>query len=255
MGKTYKNTKCAVPEYAPLENNTPIECMKKKKAFLSSSSRFKNNSKNDKMGPGLYTYYDSSLNKSCGLKRGLFSKLSRESEKNINDWKIPPNVYDLRNHTIKHFVERKISARGPYDIFTGPRDDSTIIGHMNDNLKRFSFVTSNYWPPAAPKLMDHYRKTFVGKFHELPAFKFSRKVIFEPSTHYYNLRRDLCSSKVNKYPFNNTEPRYKNSKEIRPEPFDYHIQSKLLKENGHTNVFKSKTPIGFLVPKGYSIVD
>lgn len=47
-------------------------------------------------------------------------------------WSLAPNRYDANDRgSIEELLQKVVSRRGPYDLFTGPRDNSTIKNHFS----------------------------------------------------------------------------------------------------------------------------
>ncbi|XP_025200198.1 uncharacterized protein LOC112598076 [Melanaphis sacchari] len=224
-----------------------------KVAFLSGLSRF-GVKKNDTLGPGIYNI---SFPKCQAKKNGKFPGRSYDLNINLN---LPPNMYadGLKHHTIETRVKKKITARGPFDTFTGPRDSSTLVGH---NTEKKCFLVSDNWPlplKSNDVSKNRYHRTYTNIFKQnSPRRKIERKVPEFSCVKMFN----WISKKTNKYPFNSSEriggSLKRTEKSLYPGPEHYNINVfKRSAENGHTNVFKSTTAQRLqIIRQGYGIFD
>lgn len=58
---------------------------------------------------------------------GFMDRFRRPSR----SWEMAPNRYDpIDRGTIQTLLNKVVSKRGPYDLFTGPRDNTTIKNHF-----------------------------------------------------------------------------------------------------------------------------
>lgn len=67
---------------------------------------------------------------------------------------LPPNRYHLTDHCLSNIVGRSAGRRGPYDLFTGPRDDSTLRGHTAPSKCRGSRTMFYDIPPEMQRLQQ-----------------------------------------------------------------------------------------------------
>ncbi|XP_003240933.1 uncharacterized protein LOC100575869 [Acyrthosiphon pisum] len=222
----------------------------KKVAFLSGLSRF-GGKKNDTLGPGIYNI---SFPKFQTKKNGKFPGRPQDLKINSN---LPPTLYadGLKHHTIQTRVEKKITARGPYDTFTGPRDSSTLMGLTAE--KKCYFLSDN-WPLPLETYASKSHRTYTNVFkQESPRKKIDHSV---PSFSCANMPNWL-SKKTNKYPFNDSKRAGNSLKMIedslKPGPGHYNINvHKRCTTNGPTSVFKSTTVQRLqIVRQSYSIFD
>ncbi|XP_068620613.1 uncharacterized protein [Battus philenor] len=78
-------------------------------------------------------------------------------------WSLAPDRYKIIDKQSMEEIPKKIvSVRGPYDLFTGPRDGSTIKNHFNTSL-RCSAAT---WPIALKGSMETYKKSHFGQMNK-----------------------------------------------------------------------------------------
>ncbi|KAM3968466.1 uncharacterized protein ACR2FA_006639 [Aphomia sociella] len=74
-------------------------------------------------------------------------------------WSLAPNRYIIVD---KECIEQKskkiVSIRGPYDLFTGKRDGSTIKNHFNTSLR----CAAATWPIALKGSLEKYKKSHFG---------------------------------------------------------------------------------------------
>lgn len=142
------------PEYSPFCKNLGF----------GRTPRFKP-SKNELPGPG--TYY-----KTCPFKtkygpHSTRPTFEREEPCRFKDmspkWSLAANRYTIVD---KNCVEEKskkiVSLRGPYDLFTGKRDGSTIKNHFNTSLK----CSAATWPIALKGTLDKYTKSRFGEMNK-----------------------------------------------------------------------------------------
>ncbi|XP_060872094.1 uncharacterized protein LOC132946228 [Metopolophium dirhodum] len=223
----------------------------KKVAFLSGLSRF-DAKRNDTLGPGIYNI---TFPKCQTKKNGKFP--ARLQSLKIN-WNLPPSLYadGLKHHTIQTRVEKKITARGPYDTFTGPRDSSTLTGLT---AEKKCYLLSDNWPLPLESYVSRSHRTYTNVFKQKsPRKKIDHSV---PSFSCANMPNWL-SKKTNKYPFNDSRRVGDSLKMIedslKPGPGHYDIinVNKRCATNGHTSVFKSTTAQRLqIIRPGYSIFD
>ncbi|XP_076235391.1 uncharacterized protein LOC143179868 [Calliopsis andreniformis] len=173
-------------------------------------------------------------------------------------WIMPCNLYDVKHPDSIEAVLRKITGkRGPYDLFTGPRDDSTLRGY----LARPRLEDRGDWPKFLPGELDkllHKSNYFKGLWTMCPRFPKvggTRMMLQDlalcykdpkhPGPGYYNPRSPRKPRTTKSYPFDsNVEwARPPPPSEIRPGPGRYTIKERdKIKGNGWTWVFKSKAP-------------
>ncbi|KAE9529734.1 hypothetical protein AGLY_011830 [Aphis glycines] len=219
-----------------------------KVAFLSGLSRF-DVKKNNTLGPGIYNI---TFPKCQTKNNGKFSGRSYDFNINLN---LPPNMYadGLKHHTIETRVKKKLTARGPYDTFTGPRDSSTLVGHT---AEKKCFLISDNWPLSLKSSVSNNR-TYTNIFKEHSP---RRKIEHYVPEFRINISNWLLK-KTNKYPFNSSQRIGDSLKTIEnslnPGPGHYDVNSfKRRAENGHTNVFKSTTAQRLqIIRKSYGIFD
>ncbi|XP_022163138.1 uncharacterized protein LOC111028714 [Myzus persicae] len=252
-----KNVKYGGPDKDNLKSslqtcNNKYRKQLNKVAFLSGLPRF-DVKKNDTLGPGIYNI---SFLKCQRKKSGKFPAQTQILKINLN---LPPSIYadGLKHHMIQTRVEKKITARGPYDTFTGPRDSSTLMGLT---AEKKCYLLSDNWPLPLESYVSRSRhhRTYTNVFRqESPRKKIDRSV---PSFSCVKMPNWL-SKKTNKYPFNGSQRIGDSSKmsenALIPGPGHYNVDIyKRRAENGHTNVFKSITAQRLeTVRRGYGIFD
>lgn len=75
-------------------------------------------------------------------------------------WKKAPNCYDPNDPgSISALLNKVVSKRGPYDCFTGPRDETTIKNHFAPPLFKGPLNWFNTWPNELEILLKHPRKS------------------------------------------------------------------------------------------------
>ncbi|XP_043497173.1 lymphocyte expansion molecule-like [Polistes fuscatus] len=229
-------------------------------------------------GPG-YTfkvhnpYYYLELNRLKGLSSlptfeydGLVPRF-REIQR---DWSLPCNRYDVKDPRFLEAVLKKVTGkRGPYDLFTGPRDESTIKGYLGRKMEDYLG-----WPVSLPGEVEklvHKSTYYKGRISNCPRFpkingtRMALKDINmcyknpnDPGPGHYNPSSPRKPMNRMKYPFDS------NIKNVRPIFFEeipgpgpgrYKLkETRLVKGNGWTWVFKSNVPrtMGAIIPKPYN---
>ncbi|KAL5236200.1 hypothetical protein ACI65C_003610 [Semiaphis heraclei] len=232
-------------------NNKSIK-QPSKVAFLSGLSRF-DAKKNATLGPGIYNISFPE----CQTKNNGKFPAPRENLK--ISMSLPPTMYadGLNHHTIKTRVEKKITARGPYDTFTGPRDSNTLMGLA---AEKKCYLLSDNWPLPLECYVSksRYNRTYTNVFKQMPPKKKIDRS--SPTFSCVNIP-NWMSKKINKYPFNSSQ-RIGDSFEmiensLKPGPGHYNTNVyKHCTDNGHTNVFKSTTAQRLqIVRQSYGIFD
>ncbi|XP_076292388.1 ciliary microtubule-associated protein 2 [Lasioglossum baleicum] len=226
--------------------------------------RFKPEKKFVTPGPGYtrknpYHYMDENkrLGSSCtptfeydGL-RPRFSRISKP-------WSQPCNLYNVKHpDSLEAFLKKVTGKRGPYDLFTGPRNESSLIGYQ----KRAKLVDHGDWPKLLPgefeKLL-HKSNYFKGRWTTCPRFPkmsglrlmlqdlaLSYKDPTHPGPGHYHPKSPRKPKNTKNYPFNSNIdfPRPGVPFRIHPGPGRYRIRdTKDVQGHGWTCVFKSKTP-------------
>lgn len=74
-------------------------------------------------------------------------------------WKKPPNCYNPKDTgSISALLNKVVSKRGPYDCFTGPRDETTIKNHFAPPSFKGPLNWFNTWPNELDILLNHPNK-------------------------------------------------------------------------------------------------
>ncbi|XP_032670761.1 lymphocyte expansion molecule-like [Odontomachus brunneus] len=174
-------------------------------------------------------------------------------------WSLPCNRYNVKHpHSLEVFLKSVTGKRGPYDIFTGPRDETTLKGMP---WARKKLPDSGDWPRKLPsemeKLLDksNYFKgkwTINPRFPKKPVIRMLLQDIStcykdpdEPGPGHYDPRIPQKPTTRKKYPFDsNVEfARPLLPSDIHPGPTRYKIeQVRVIKGHGWSSVFKSKVP-------------
>lgn len=129
------------------------------------------------------------LKSSC-LPRSLLSKRPSISERSLieksSSWKLPPNVYRLRDH-FEDVSKKQMGKLGPYQCFTVERDASTVKNHhaskpLEDICELFYDV-----PIGMEAMMLMSRSRNKSKFLKSERFEERRHQFqdFPPATKYY----------------------------------------------------------------------
>ncbi|KAL0123142.1 hypothetical protein PUN28_007640 [Cardiocondyla obscurior] len=187
-----------------------------------------------------------------------FDNLVPRFRETVKSWSLPCTRYTVKYpSSLQVFLEKITSKRGPYDLFTGPRDETTIKGYW----ARIKLKNQNNWPQKLPSEVDKLSNRcnyFKGRWSKNPRFPkkpVTRIMLQDISTCYkdpedpgpghYNPRMLSKPSSLKKYPFNSSIKcvRPHPPREIRPGPERYKIKEKhYVKGLGWTSVFKSKVP-------------
>ncbi|KAF9817117.1 hypothetical protein SFRURICE_013905 [Spodoptera frugiperda] len=78
-------------------------------------------------------------------------------------WCLASNRYTIIDKdSIDQKSKKVISIRGPYDLFTGKRDESTIKNHFNTSLK----CSAASWPIALKGSLEKYKTSHFGKLNK-----------------------------------------------------------------------------------------
>ncbi|KAF5284924.1 hypothetical protein FQA39_LY16879 [Lamprigera yunnana] len=144
-------------------------------------------------------------------------------------WSKPPNLYSpVDAGSIESTLKRVVSKRGPYDLFTGARDDSTIRNHFAPSrIKRpEKFLI---WSDDLDLLLHHPNNHYKGLFlkekrfglptqrHMIDDPSQSNRDPNSPSPFTYNVSGPKKKIKSNKYAFNQSV------KHVRP-PVDWTLR-------------------------------
>nr|XP_033336304.1 lymphocyte expansion molecule-like [Megalopta genalis] len=241
----------------------PCKSVKRNVGF-GTVARFKPALKFDTPGPGYtrknpYHYLDERkrLGSSCVPTfeyDGLQPRFARTSK----PWRLPCNLYKVRHpDTFEAFLQKVTGKRGPYDLFTGRRDESSLIGYQ----KRTKLDDHGDWPRSLPSELDkllHKSNYFKGRWTTCPRFpKMSglRLVLQElalsykdpkhPGPGHYSPKSPRKPKNAKNYPFDSNidfvrpGPPFK----IHPGPGRYDTEiAKHVRGHGWSWVFKSKTP-------------
>ncbi|KAF5284235.1 hypothetical protein FQR65_LT00235 [Abscondita terminalis] len=86
-------------------------------------------------------------------------------------WKKPPTWYSPVDTTsISATLRKLVSKRGPYDLFTGPRDDTNIKNHFGKSTFSGPLTYFFLWPNDFELLLRHPRNKNKGKFFKSSRF-------------------------------------------------------------------------------------
>nr|CAI5817707.1 unnamed protein product [Callosobruchus analis] len=85
-------------------------------------------------------------------------------------YQLAPNRYQIKDgKNISAIADKICSLRGPYDLFTGPRDETTIRNDFGTS----GFTPPEFWyikPSSLNHLLKHPSKSKYGKFLQAPRF-------------------------------------------------------------------------------------
>lgn len=221
-------------------------------------------SKNRMPGPG--TYYKAVPFKAPYGPHSTRPTFDRQEPCRFKDgthkWSLAPDRYSIIDKAcIEQKSKKLVSLRGPYDLFTGRRDD-TVKNHFNTSL-RCSAAT---WPLALKGSFDTYKKSRLGVMHKtgrnLPYKGRSALVDLsmcfrrpeEPGPAAYSVEKPKVFKK-NKQGFNSSYDKPPGYKRVVVWPgvgrYSHKPHSCGIFGQGHRHVFISKEgrTVGAIIPK------
>ncbi|XP_023938644.1 lymphocyte expansion molecule-like [Bicyclus anynana] len=228
------------------------------------TNRFKQ-SKNKLPGPGNY-YKSTAYNPPYG-PHSTRATFEREEPCRFKDtspkWSLASNRYTIIDKDCIELKPKKVvSLRGPYDLFTGKRDGSTIKNHFNTESK----VHAASWPLALKSTLDKYTHSHFGVMNKtnrnspyrgrnmLVDLSMCLRKPTDPGPSHYNIDEPKTLIQ-NKRGFNSSydkPPGYKRTV-VWPAVGRYNIKSIScgIKGQGHRHVFLStqKRTIGAILPE------
>ncbi|XP_050311202.1 lymphocyte expansion molecule isoform X2 [Anthonomus grandis grandis] len=183
---------------------------------------------------------------------------------------LPPNLYEL--HDMKNtadIVKRVVSARGPYECFTGPRDGSTIKNYFSppkSGAPEYFYVK----PSDLTRLLTHPSKHRYGLFlrgqrfqkkptvrHMLNDISLCYRNPQDPGPAHYNLTNNSINKlPPAKYPFDssNVHARPPVDWRILPGPGRYNPKApRCMKVKRPSWVFLSKADRALFKTESYSL--
>ncbi|XP_029169090.1 lymphocyte expansion molecule-like [Nylanderia fulva] len=245
----------------------PCKSLQRDVAF-GTVPRFQSSYKSITPGPGYtlqthnpYYYLDQKRLKGYSSTPSFeFDGLIPRFQETLKSWSLPCTRYSVKHPaSLQIFLEKMTSKRGPYDLFTGPRDETTIKGYWTHSKSK----DYGDWPRKLPDEMEKLSNKcnyFKGKwsrtsrFTKKPVTRFMLQYIStcykdpdEPGPGHYDPRTLRKPSTLKKYPFDSNiefvRPRPPSDSYIFPRPGRYKIkQDYRIKGHGWTYVFKSKVP-------------
>ncbi|CAH2103650.1 unnamed protein product [Euphydryas editha] len=220
---------------------------------------------NDTPGPG--TYYRRVSFKAPYGSHSARPTFEREEpcrfKDNSKKWALAPNRYNIVDkESIELKTKKVVSLRGPYDLFTGKRDESTIKNHFSTSLK----CSAATWPIALESTLNKYKNSHMGVMNKtnrslpyrgrntLVDMSMCIRKSEDPGPAHYNTRKFL-TFKQNKCGFNSSydkPPGYKRVV-VWPGVGRYSIKNITcgITGQGHRHVFLStqKRTIGAFLPE------
>ncbi|XP_063633555.1 uncharacterized protein LOC134804446 [Cydia splendana] len=110
--------------------------------------------------PGIYfkaTPYKAPYGPHSTLPSFEYGEPCRFPDRTFN-WSLAPNRYTIVDKdSIEQKSNKLVSLRGPYELFTGRRDTSTIISQFNGRK-----CPAATWPVALPGSFERFKKTRLG---------------------------------------------------------------------------------------------
>ncbi|GJQ85920.1 hypothetical protein Trydic_g21771 [Trypoxylus dichotomus] len=224
--------------------------------------------------PGTYT---GNILNSCLVKKQLTSKPPFEWDGFVDrfktpskSWSKPPNLYNPKDTaSIEALLNKIVSKKGPYNLFTGPRDPSTIKNHFAPP-KQCTPDKYYTWPNGLDYLLHHPSKRSYGSFLKDARFRKKPTVRMliddlttcyrnpiDPSPATYNIKIDsITKLEPTMHPFNDSVPITRKGPDwtISPGPGRYNVTlPKYKKVKTLSWVFKSKTGRTEYKPTVYSL--
>ncbi|KRT79409.1 hypothetical protein AMK59_8469 [Oryctes borbonicus] len=224
--------------------------------------------------PGTYT---GNILNSCLIKRQLTSKPPFEWDGFVDrfktpskSWSKPPNLYNPKDvGSIEALLNRVVSKKGPYNLFTGPRDSTTIKNHFAPP-KRCTPDKYYTWPNGLDYLLHHPSKRRCGSYLKDARFRKKPTVRMliddlatcyrnphDPSPATYDTKFDsITKLEPTMHPFNDSVPIVRKGVKwtITPGPGRYNVSlPKCKKVKAQSWVFKSKTGRTEYKPTIYSL--
>ncbi|XP_024941380.1 uncharacterized protein LOC112494435 [Cephus cinctus] len=225
--------------------------------------RFKKDARKNMPGPGylsdLFRFKNHNrFKKHSSLPTFEFDGLRSRFQKSLHSWSLPCNLYNPRHpDCLDNLLSKVVSKRGPYDLFTGCRDYTSVKGY----LAMPSTIYNKDWPMGFSGEIDkllHKSNYFKGLWTHCPRFTkkpFTRIMLNDPSLcykdpdqpgpGYYEPQQISKPKNALRYPFDSNilNVRPLRCKEICPGPGRYPTKvPKNIKGNGWSWVFKSKAP-------------
>ncbi|XP_017782104.1 PREDICTED: lymphocyte expansion molecule-like [Nicrophorus vespilloides] len=169
-------------------------------------------------------------------------------------WNLASNRYKVKE---LHISDKVVSKRGPYDLFTGPRDPANIFNKFSPP-KRCTPDKFYNWPTDLEYVLHHEHKSRYGCFLKAPKFPPKptvRMMLADLSTcykdpdapgpaSYYIKGKGIISKPPSKYPFD-SGTRGKSGLDWRIQPGPGRYTPKTHRKCGATkcgtSVFKSRT--------------
>lgn len=224
--------------------------------------------------PGTYT---KDITNSCVIKKQLTSRPPFEWDGFLDrfkvpskSWSKPPNLYNpIVDGSIESLLTKVVSKKGPYNLFTGPRDGSTIKNHFTP-AKKCAPDKYYTWPNGLDYLLHHLSKRRYGallkdaRFRKKPTVRMLMNDLTtcyrdpnEPSPATYDIKvESIRKLEPSLYPFNDSQPIARKGVKwvIQPGPGRYNItMPRCKKVKTQSWVFKSGTGRSEFKPEIYSL--
>ncbi|CAG9854456.1 unnamed protein product [Phyllotreta striolata] len=213
--------------------------------------------------PNAY-FYD--LSKRCTLKKGLSNVPTMEWDGFIDRFlpgvtarhSLSPTLYKFQEHDKKNtadITKKLVSVRGPYDLFTGKRDETTMKGFYHPKI----FKMPDTLFSAVSKIdMLLYSKNYANTGKFLKEERFPKKPTVRhmlerwrdpalPGPAHYDLKdyKRIVSEPPDRYPFLSCKITVRPSPIAKPTPGPgrYNIKiARYMKQKRNTYVFVTKYP-------------
>jgi hypothetical protein len=186
------------------------------------SERFSNDYGNNNPGPGDYGIPDSKLEEKRKNKPGkvaLFERSKQERSLPSVGCEVPPGTYNHKN-SIDELLKKKVSTRGPYDVFSESRSGPVKWGYfaedIDKNLGPGQYPISSFTNDLKSRSKEKYGK--FGKIAQYPNLNGDRLSVNHtglkprnpnwPGPGHYSIPEKLTSEmNKNPPPFNSTSKR------------------------------------------------
>nr|CAD7449780.1 unnamed protein product [Timema bartmani] len=129
---------------------------------FTTALRFPREAKNGPPGPGFYGkgHIPETRSREAAGRKGTdvmpfeWDGFVERRLFKVPSWSLPVTVYRLTDpDSMAEKVKKRVSHRGPYDVFTGPRDESTIKNHFAPP----SFKGAKTWLRSLPSEIDRLK--------------------------------------------------------------------------------------------------
>ncbi|RMZ95587.1 hypothetical protein BpHYR1_024729 [Brachionus plicatilis] len=242
------------PAYYTLKDNIQLENDKPKstKGIIDHlSERFSDKGINHNPGPGAYGIPDEILEIKRKNKPGIVPIIERSKESRSLPYvgsENPPGTYDHKN-SIDELVKKKVSKRGPYDLFTGDRS-AQKTGHLLKDTEN-KLGPGQYSLDSFVDLLSKPEQQKQGKFGKLSQYPnpMGDRIGMLPGPGYYDAKEpSRFVSKMPPFMSSSERSDFRYQKRLNKNynlvgVGRYDLRKNEINEfgNGHQSVFNSKS--------------